>query len=429
MQTTGNTAVRLAALAFLGVLGACDGPVTEIKLITPVQEVDRVIAERIVALVEDDSNLRIVLIPPPSGQQSALDALQAGYGDIAFAPNNKRYRDDISSIIPLYPSVLHILSRKQENEPDTLRELLTNATVFAGTPGSIPRLLGEQIVADLNMAHGEVIFIDDPDADADVHLIYAPIDRERIMNNPRLLGARLFSFGKPQDIGRGSAVDRAVLLNPRLRPFVIPLRTYGELSPEPVVTLAVDNLLVARDDFDDTTAYDLFAEILRLRPALFGERPELFQPIDDNVAGSNWTFTMHPGAVAFLRRDQPTFVERYSGVAEVLVTLMVAVVSAAFAIIKIHSVRQKSRIDEFYMKVIDIRDSIDLASSITERNEAIASIRALQNLGFELVVSEKLAADDSFRIFVELSNTAISDLTGMLKTSHPDQPCDPPPLT
>lgn len=69
-----------------------------------------------------------------------------------------------------------------------------------------------------------------------------------------------------------------------------------------VVTLAVDNLLVARDDFDDNRAYDLFAEILRLRPALFGERPELFQPLDENVARSNWTFTLHPGALAFLQR-------------------------------------------------------------------------------------------------------------------------------
>ncbi len=46
-----------------------------------------------------------------------------------------------------------------------------------------------------------------------------------------------------------------------------------------------------------TPAPYIHTEIMRLRPALFGERPELFQPIDDNLARSNWTFTMHPGAV------------------------------------------------------------------------------------------------------------------------------------
>jgi len=295
MHANGIMVLRLTVFAFFGVLVACGRPVSEIALITPVQEVDRAVAERIAALVDEDSNLRILLIPRPPGGQSALDALQAGYGDIAFAPNNKRYRDDIATIIPMYPSILHIISRQETGTPDTLRELLSNATVYAGPPGSIPRVLGEQIVADLKMAHGEVVFIDDPGVEADVLLLYAPIDRERVLNDPRLRNVTLFSFGKPQDIGNGSAIDRAVLLNPRLRPFVIPLGTYGDLTPEPVVTVAVDNLLVARDDFDDTKAYDLFAEILRLRPALFGERPELFQPLDENVARSNWTFTLHPG--------------------------------------------------------------------------------------------------------------------------------------
>jgi len=410
MYKTGTTAVRLATLALLGMLVACERPITEIELITPVQPVDRAIAERIAELVDEDSNLRITLIPPPPENQSVLDALQAGYGDIAFVPNNKRYREDIATIIPLYPIILHILSRKQNNTPDTLGELLSNARVYAGPPGSIPRLLGEQVVDKLDLSNGEVIFVDDAEAEADVILLYAPIDRERMLSDPNLQGVTLFSFGDPDDIGKGSAIDRAVLLNPRLKPFIIPVGTYGDLTPEPVVTLAVDNLLVARDDFEDTKAYDLFAEILRLRPALFGERPELFQPLDENVARSNWTFTLHTGAIAFLQRDEPTFIERYSGVAEVLVTILIGVFSGIFTVLKILNMRRKNRIDELYTKVIAIRDSIGPTSSRGERQEAIASLRALQDDGFKMIVDEKLAADESFRIFVGLTNDSIDHL-------------------
>jgi len=410
MYKTGTTAVRLATLALLGMLVACERPITEIELITPVQPVDRAIAERIAELVDEDSNLRITLIPPPPENQSVLDALQAGYGDIAFVPNNKRYREDIATIIPLYPIILHILSRKQNNTPDTLGELLSNARVYAGPPGSIPRRLGEQVVDKLDLSNGEVIFVDDAEAEADVILLYAPIDRERMLSDPNLQGVTLFSFGDPDDIGKGSAIDRAVLLNPRLKPFIIPVGTYGDLTPEPVVTLAVDNLLVARDDFEDTKAYDLFAEILRLRPALFGERPELFQPLDENVARSNWTFTLHTGAIAFLQRDEPTFIERYSGVAEVLVTILIGVFSGIFTVLKILNMRRKNRIDELYTKVIAIRDSIGPTSSRGERQEAIASLRALQDDGFKMIVDEKLAADESFRIFVGLTNDSIDHL-------------------
>lgn len=62
---------------------------------------------------------------------------------------------------------------------------------------------------------------------------------------------------------------------------------------------------------------------------------------------------------------------------------------------------------EIYTKVIAIRDSIGPASSVAGRNEAIANIRALQNHAFGFVVSEKLAADESLRNFIGLTNDSI----------------------
>ena len=100
-------------------------------------------------------------------------------------------------------------------------------------------------------------------------------------------------------------------------------------------------------------------------------------------------------------------IERYSGVAEVVATLMVGLVSGLFAIVKIYRIRRKNRLDEFLVEVIDIRNSLKPVSSADERAAAMASIRTLQDRAFELLVDEKLAADDSFRIFTELSNNTI----------------------
>jgi len=221
---------------------------------------------------------------------------------------------------------------------------------------------------------------------------------------------KLFSFGDPADIGLGGPVDRVVLLNPRLRPFVIPVGTYDDLTPEPVLTVAVDRLLVSRSDLDSALVYDLFAELLRLRPALFSARPELYQPIDDDIAHSNLAFSLHPGALAYLKRDEPTFIERYSGVAEVAVTLLIAAISAGLALIKIYRVRRKNRLDKFLVEVIKIRNTVNPQSSEAERAEAIAKIKALRDYGFEQLVDEKLAADESFRIFIELTNSTVDEL-------------------
>jgi len=400
------TKIGYVSLAVLVGLPAFAKPPAEIDMIMPVLEIDRVIAERVVELVRKDSGVQINLVPLPEGTTSALDALEAGYGDIAFAPNTGRFRDGISTVIPLYPSVLHIVTDK-DRPANSLDELLRGATVYAGPQDSITRALTKGVVDGLEFAPGEVAFANNRDDAFDVIVIYAPIDRDRVMNDPLLKDVKWFSFGRPEDVGNGSMVDLAVLLNPRLRPFVIPMNTFGAATPEPVVTLAVDNLLVARAGLEDSVIYDLYAEILRVRPALFGDRPELYQPLDERVAEANFLYSLHPGALAFIKRDEPTMIERYSGVAEVVVTLMVGLVSGIFAVIKIYRIRRKNRLDEFLVEVIDIRNSLKPDSSADERAAAMASIRALQDRAFELLVDEKLAADDSFRIFTELSNNTI----------------------
>ena len=384
-------------------------PTVELDMIMPALEIDRKIAEQIVDLVHEDSGIRINLVLLPADTTSVLDALDSGYGDIAFALNNADFRETITTVMPLYPSVLQVLANADRPAPN-LREFLTDAVVFAGPPGSVSRSLAERLMDDLELNDGKMKFADTFDSRPDVIIVYAPIDRQRMIGAPELVGMKLFSFGEPAEVGLGNAVDRAVLLNPRLRPFVIPIGTFGDLTPEPVLTVAVDRLLVTRSDMDITVIYDLYAEMLRIRPALFSARPELFQPLDDDIAHSNLAFSLHPGALAYIKRDEPTFIERYSGVGEVVVTLMVAIVSASYALIKIYRVRRKNRLDKFLVQVIDIRNAITSRSSEDERNAAIAEIRALQDYGFEQLVDEKLAADESFRIFIELTNDTIEYL-------------------
>lgn len=407
-----NTMKSIVGIISLLLMALCGAPAfakrtADINLIVPSLQVDQVIAERIVELVSKESGLRINLVPLPDESMSTLDALEAGFGDIAFVPNTGVYREAVSTVIPLYPSVLHIVA-DQDRPSGNLEELFRDAVVYAGQQDSMPRQLVNRIIDGLELAPGDVSFVDDVDVSPDVIVLYAPIDRERVMNDPRLQNVKWFSFGAPEDIGNGSMVDLAVFLNPRLRPFVIPAGTFGNLTPEPVVTLAVDNLLVARSDLAESVIYDLYAEILRLRPALFSSRPELYQPIDERIAQSNFAYSLHSGALAYLKRDEPTFIERYSGVAEVVATIMVGLVSGMFAVLRIYRIRRKNRLDEFLVEVIKIRNSLQPQSSDDERAAATVKIRDLQDKAFELLVDEKLAADDSFRIFTELSNDTIN---------------------
>ena len=72
--------------------------------------------------------------------------------------------------------------------------------------------------------------------------------------------------------------------------------------------------------------------------------------------------------------------------------------------------RRKNRIDVFYRDAIALRNSVDDSSPPYARKVAIGKVRELQTKAFDLLVHEKVAADESFRIFITLSNDIIDDL-------------------
>ena len=104
--------------------------------------------------------------------------------------------------------------------------------------------------------------------------------------------------------------------------------------------------------------------------------------------------------------------ERYSGIAEVAVTVLIAVISAVFGGMRIYRVRRKNRIDTYYSAVIDIRNAAAESDNDEERESMIGEVRRLQDSAFSELVNEKLAADESFRIFITLSNDVLRQLGG-----------------
>lgn len=391
-------------------------PAQTLKLVRPTLDLDLRIAEKLERLIDRHDRFDIVIVDPPEPGMSPVETVAAGHADLAFAANIETYREDVNVVLPLYARVLHVVTTV-DPVPEDLRDLFYGRSIFAGPANSLSYRVVQAITEDMRLSPEEFILVEDAAGMAEVVVLFVPIDRQSIVSNGRIKDMQMFSFGAVADIGTGTGLDSAILLNPRLKPFVIPARTYNELTPGPIVTLAVDNLLVAGRELEQAVVYDLFAEVVRVRTALFSERPELFQPLDKSIIDANFAFSMHPGAMAYLQQDEPTFIERYSGVAEVLVTLLVGAVSGGWALVNIYRIRRKNRIDEFYTEVIRIRDSVPTSASNSERDAAIEAILELQNQAFELLVAEQLAADESFRIFIELTNNSVDRIAGGRRVS------------
>ena len=400
-------------LAGLALLAACERAPTSLRLALPVLPVDRQIAEDLADMLGESDAVSLELTAAALSESNSLDALLRGDADVALVSNAVPFRHGIATVIPLYPTVLHVAYREGRDASNGT-SLLTGASVFAGPEGSASRQMFDRIVRHLRLSADDFAYVEDLESYADVVVLFSPVAPDRVAEFPDV---RLFSFGSPADIGTGSVIDAATLLNPYLRPFVIPEGTYGPATPQPVVTFAVDKVLVAREDLDASVVYDLVLALLRSRPALAAKHPGSFEHLAADFDVTRSTFVVHPGTQAYLQREAPTIYERYSGIAEVAVTILIALVSASLAGMRLYQRRRKNRIDRFYSSAIEIRDSVARGSSDETRREAIAKIRELQNTAFEQLVDEKLAADESFRVFITLSNDVLRQL-GAIDADH-----------
>lgn len=415
---------RVATLLFFVVaIAACERAPTELRLVRPLANTpDSEIATDFLNLLDRESNVYISFTDQEMSELDAVEALIAGDADIALISNSLPFRRRIATVLPLYPNVLHIGYLEGRDASD-FRSLVQGALVYAGEQGSASRLMFESVRTRLDLMQDEFAYVDGVrDSDAaqgfpDVFVVFAPVAVDNLEEVPAEVrdSIRFMSLGEPSEIGQGGFIDSATLLNPHLEPFVIPAGTYGPVTPEPVLTLAVDMMLVARTDLDPAVVYDLVQEVLRLKPALAALRPGLFRRLSDHFDSSNSTFVLHPGLVAYEQRDAPTVYERYSGVAEVVVTLFVALVSAVFAATRMYKFARKNRIDTFYARVMEIRREIDEKDSIEQRMATIEKLKALQDEAFSQLIDEKLAADDSFRIFISLSNDVIGELDASVR--------------
>jgi hypothetical protein len=395
----------LSILVLLNLVSCDTGP-EELRLAAPFAQVDRAIAEDLGNLLDAGDGTHLDIDGSSLSEEAAIDAVISEAADIALVSNSLPFRDDIATVMPLYSTVLHIAYR-EDRDASSGRALLYGAKVYAGPEGSASRMIFDRIVHRLGLDVGAYEYVYELTDHPDVVILFAPISPELFADYPDY---RLFSLGSPESIGIGSAVDAAVLLNPHFRPFVIPAGTYGESTPEAIVTIAVDKILVARGDLSDSVVYDLINDILILRPALAAKRPGLFQQLSDDFDASRSRFILHSGTQAYLQRTAPTIYERFSGVAEALVTLIIAVISASIAGVRFYKKRLKNRIDKFYAAALDVRNSFKAPVTPSDRKQAIMKIRQLQNEAFDLLVDEKLAADESFRIFITLSNDVLRQI-------------------
>ncbi len=371
------------------------------------------IGRKLAEILPGAAGLRLELVPG-EGSVANLERLQRGEADLAIVENNATYRRGVRTVLPLYRGVLHILYERGRS-PANAGELLQGRRVFAGPPGSMERWLLSLVAGKLGIPAEAYTLVASEADEPQVIFLFRPVSpavTARIEDR-----YQLWSIGEPSQLGRGAPVEGLALEYPQLEPFVIPARSYGRANPGAVLTASVSTLLVAREGLAAPLVYDLAQAVVDHKQELATVHPSLFRGISDHFETDALNFPLHPGSRDYLERNVPGVFERYAELAGVSFSVTLAVLSGAVALSHWRERVKKNRIDAFYARVLRVRAASLGFDSAGGFEEAQEQIRAIEREAFRELMAERVAADESFRIFIGLARDTSEDLERRLASA------------
>lgn len=403
---------KIFALLIIAILVvSCNPTLTTFTFIYNDEGPNKEIALRMEELLESSFyNVDIKLIEGKSTDAN-LDSLVSEQVDIALVENYVNYQPGLNSAFSVYSEVLHIFYR-EGMDGSSFESLMVSGPVYIGREES-PTY---NLMMDLFDFYGldpsilEVTFEMDQ---ADI-----VVELTNLFTLQKLVGYdgfNLFSFDQVERLGSASTVEGIALKYPRLSPFVIPQKAYWGYTQEPIVTLSVDLIMVVRSGLLEVTVNDFTKTMLRNRQVFTTIDPLLFDGLKEDFNQGILNIPLHEGARTFLDRDEPSFFERYAELGGVILSIVIAIFSGIVSLTKWQAQKKKDKIDEFYEDLMNIKNTIPKITEIPSAIAQVKRIHAAQNKAFEMLIAEKLVANDSFRIYMELSKETINELRGKMR--------------
>ncbi len=397
----------LASIPIIFILISCNSRLNTFKLVYNEEGPNEKIVLKMKELIEKTFyNVDFKLIKGVNTNAN-LDSLVSGNADIALVENYVEYQEGLNSAFSVYSEVLHIFYSDQIDDGSSFKSLVSDHLLYIGREFSPTYNLMMDLFSFYGLdISGISVTMNMSKADVIVELTNL-LSQEELM---RYKGFKLFSFDEADQLGDASVVEGISLKYPRLSSFVIPKNTYWEYTVEPVVTLSVNLIMVVRSGLLEIAVNDFTRTMLRNRHMFTSIDPLLFNGFKEDFDKGILNIPLHEGARKFLERDEPSFIERYAELGGVALSIVIAVISGLISLTKWQIQKKKDKIDVFYEDLINIKNTVRSLQTVAEVISKVKHIQVDQNKAFEMLIAEKLVANESFRIYMELSKETLSEL-------------------
>ncbi|MDA0193483.1 MAG: hypothetical protein O2887_02075 [Bacteroidetes bacterium] len=361
-------------------------------------------------ILEKEFNVEIVLLEVERPHEN-LERLAAKEIDFLLHENYAPYaQGNVSTAFIAYPKFLHIFYRNEDDaEILDFKTLISNRRIYLEHANSVENLILQDLASFYSIEGQYELVSDMTESDVVIHLS-SLIMQEALED---LSEFKLFSFDNAAMLGKGSKTEGISLRFHRMRPYIIPEGSYGEFTRTPIVTLEVDMVMLARQDLPVVTVNDLIKTILRNKQSFVSIDPVLFIGLKESFDRSGLSYPLHEGSRAYLDREEPGFLERYAELAGVAFSMLIALIGGGISFSKWRQQRKKDRVDVFYKGLMDIKNTP--IKCIDDGRKMIRSIKDEQNKAFEMLINEELAANESFRIYMELNKETMTEVKLKMK--------------
>lgn len=385
---------------------SCTSQVNHLRIATTIEEPQYELLEMISQTLGNELQLTTSFITSNCSSASS-DSILNNRADIAIIENFTPFKSGLNTIMPLYEQILHVFYHK-DIKASSFKDLCEGRRLYIGEKGSATEMLMQELFKAFEVDTTLVKITNQVFEEVDVFCAFTHVIRKEDLFG--MDDFRLFSFDKIDHIGKGSITDGICIKNPYLSSFVIPNQLYNDINSNPVLTLSSVAVLVGREDLDRDLVYDIVKTLRssRLQP----DREGIIALMDFNNSYNlhDLNFPLHQGAMDYIDRHQPSFLEQYAEVISVIISLVIAFGSALITFKSWSKQRKKRRVDEFYAKILNVKELSDDSENVIDLIQLINEIKSTQKKGFEMLIDEKLIADESFRIFVELSKETLHSL-------------------
>ena len=250
--------------------------------------------------------------------------------------------DRIRTVVPLFRRVIYIFFQPDIPQNDFFTQMIRGRRIYAGPIGGEKYLSFQRF---MKFAGFSDYTITTDSSDAEAIFFWGDTNGQRA----ELLAKEGWKVYDMRETARHSIRLRLG----RLSPFDLP-PTHSMGREELIRTMSSNVLLITSDRTDQDRTYDFAEALFNARPRMIVTNPIYEQMIED-FDTHMLPYPLSEGMEAYLRRDEPTFWERYAE----LIALAFGVLATISGVIQsirlwIHR-RRKERLDDYLREFADAR--------------------------------------------------------------------------